>query len=268
MAKKHRGRPALRAVQIWGLIVGGGINTHQVPNSPILILVKGKTVWQKWLGRRKDKTVVRKSAATYIRKGTLFVPIWYTVPRWEMDYYRNEQINFAALGIREIRGRYMRLCYMQVEDLDHALRQQDHVLDQYFDLKGKKVSDFASLLDLMARAERIRKKVELRKMCLTVSYNHLQADLKSIRRSVRNLATNAPIFLGKSTEASQQAVTSTLTKYAATLREYPMRPVGTRLLWAARSLDLAVGHIQNGRTRLALDRLKAALKNLEYPSPA
>lgn len=272
MAKKHPDRPALRAVDVKRWFENGILKVKQISQTPVLFLIEGKNVRQSWFRRRRGR-VQRHSAVTYLGKGIFLIPIWLPVRDWEIEYLKSQDIDLRSRGIRLFDHGYLRLCYMQVEDLDHAERQQDHVLEGYSRQDYPPITaDLEILMDELARVEAISSKIRSRKVGIDSVGNYLkmrlifwQKNLNSWHRSLQLIVSNAPALQRETTLRERQPVITTLRRIADGCRDLTMRPVGIRLSRAARSLKLAAGHIQNGRLDLARDRIKSALKNLEYP---
>lgn len=264
--KRHTDRPALRAMEVWRWITKGILKVTVLRDAHIFYLNQGKAVRQRWLKRVKGKVEIRTSM-TYLRKGTFLVPIWQVVADWEINYLHEKNVFLDNFGIVLYDQKYYRLCYMQVEDLDHTRRQQDHVLDNYFDsLLSDNFPDFWAEL---SRQNRIIQEIEGRKISAENFYVVVAIRLKSISRSLRSIIKNAPLFRQdfsqEQKERSRETAINVLEKIARECQTFTFRPVCHRLRYAARSLKLAAEHLRNRHLGLAKKRLQSALKNLTYP---
>lgn len=276
MAKKHPEVPALRAVDVWRWINAGKLQTYGIRNTPVIYLACGKTVRQTWIDRNRRGEILRPnpSRTIYLCKGAFLIPIWLAVSKWEIEHLKSQGIDLRSRGIRLFDRGHLRLCYMQVEDLDHAMRQQVYVLDGYLGKEYPSGQDFEELFEQLAHAEAISRKVSLRKIGLDATFDYLQINLAYLRRdlhrwhqNLQSILDHAPAFKQETTLRERQPVITTLRRMAERCRGLTMRPVGVRLGRAARSLELAAEHIQNGCLDLARARIRSALKNLEYPKP-
>lgn len=265
MAKKHPNRPALRAVDVWRWISRDILKIKQVSRSAVFYLLDGKNVRQTWLKKTRRRGVFKISAVTYLRKGIFLIPLWIEIPDWEVDYLRKQGLNFRDQGIALIDGRYLRLCYMQIEDLDHAKRQQSHIIDGYLLKVHPLMSDFMELFEKLARAKKIIGKIESRSRVINSLSFSTKMRLRENQMSLKSILANAPLFARAISQKEREPVISALRKMAAECRSLSMRPISRRMGWAARSLELAISHIENNCLGLAKKRFKSALKNLEYP---
>lgn len=259
--KKYRTRPALRAIDVERWLANKILRVKRIKSTPIFYLLKGKSVRQSWF-KKTAKRILKKTAVTYLRKGIFLVPIWQKVPEWEMQRLKDQGIEPLTLGIISFEGTFYRLVYMQVEDLDHTLRQQNHVLDQYLGAILKE--NFPKLFELLERQEKIIGHIEVRKKGVANFSTSLEIFLRSSQRSLRSVIANAPLFR-KSAAEDSQLVTNVLKKIIRQSHAFPVRPVFRKLYFARRSMALAIEHLQNRRLNLAKRRIQAALKNLEYP---
>lgn len=269
MAKRHTNRPALRAVDVWRWIDKGILKAQKVPRTAVFFLIEGRHIRQSWLTRTRKRNIIRRTAITYLGEGIFLIPIWQEVPDWEMEWLESQDLhheeNLTRLGIHRFRRRFFRLCYMQVEDLDHAARQQVHVLKQYFDEAPLTFQTFRELFRELSRQGRIAKVIVGRQVGVDAFRIRIQHRIRSLRSSVASITAHAPLFCGQVTDKDIRVVTTHLEKLARQCEEQSMRPVGRRLRFAARSLRLAAEYIQQGKIPRARRRLKAALKNLVYP---
>ncbi len=269
MAKKHRTRPALKAVDVWRWIVNGVLEISPVRRTPAFILTKGKSVRQRWLRRRRDQ-IISATAVTYLRLGTFLMPRWIPVKKeWRAEYLKAHGLADRSHGFATFEGQLQELCYQQVDDLDHCQRQQGYILEGYeMPSKRKPVTDdFIALMDQLARVAAITGHIASRKAGVESLKTILESRLRSLRRSLSSLVENAPTLNGDPDEKKRQVLVAALQKMAIESREIACRPVVRRTRRASRSLALAVEHIKGGqRLDLARARIRSALKNLEYPA--
>jgi hypothetical protein len=168
--KKHSDRPALRAYDVARWIANGILEVSRVRGERILILINAKSVRQTWLQKTKSGQIRKRTAVTYLRKGIFLVPMWYEVPDWEIEILKKSGITVEQanpLLIIHLKDKYLRLGFMQDEDLDHALRQQNHVLDTYFTKTDKLLKDnFPALSEALTSEQRIVDKIEIRRIAV------------------------------------------------------------------------------------------------------
>ncbi|MGA2666570.1 MAG: hypothetical protein ABSE91_00590 [Patescibacteria group bacterium] len=264
MAKKHRGRPALNAAAVWRWIVNGILEIEPVRRTPAFILTKGKSVRQRWVRRRRGQ-IETATAVTYLRLGTFLVPRWFAVPNWRVAHLKERGLDNRIHGYATFKGQLKELCYMQVDDLDHCMRQQVYVLEGY-EHPGKPImSDFMALMDRLARIEAITGHIASRKAGVDSLHTLTLARLRSLRRSLSSIVVNAPTFQGDTDEKKRQTVLAALEKVSRECGAIAMRPLGRRARRASRSLRRAVEHIRTGRLKLARVRIISAYNNLAYP---
>jgi hypothetical protein len=263
--KKYANRPALRAVDVCRWVGKEIFEIKRIKDTTIFYSTCGKTVRQTWVRKTRRGEIKKLSALTYLRKGIFLTPVWQIVPDWEIKYLQEKQINPRDIGSIFFKRRgYVRLAFRQVEDLDHAIRQQDHIIDNYLSLDFLKVQ-LPELIDILISHAQIIHKTTLNKVGVESSQVILKNLLLSYQRSLRSILENAPTFRNNNTPKNTEILSNVLAKIVKECRNHKFRPVGRRLEHAARSLERAVIHIQNNRLALAQARIKSALKNLEYP---
>jgi len=269
MAKKHLNRPALRAFDVWRWIANGVLEIVPVRKTPVFYLLSGRHVRQTWFHQTDKKAVIKETAVTYIRKGTFLVPIWISVPEWEIEHLKSLNLDLTMAGIALFGRIHRRLCYMQVEDLDHTERQQDHVLDTYIGVARIKTVDFFELFNEFVRRERIVGKVQVRYAGVYTLGFQIRGRLQRLSKSIPTIVANAPILKGKGTAEQQEKSKETIIVYLGKLskefRTLSMRPIGVRLGRAARSFEKAIEHLHAGRRALANQRIASGLRNIPYP---
>ncbi len=264
--KKHDDRPALRAVDVWRWISNGILTIRIIKGSPIFFLAEGKSVRQSWY-KVTGQTAEKKSAVTYLRKGLFLVPSWRKVTDREINYLKALGSSLCMQSILYFPGHgYHRLIYMQVEDLDHALRQQGYIIDNYRDKTKTLMCMFAlELLREIEKEDRIIKQIGERKIAADSLHTRTCLRIDSIGRSISSIATNAPIFRTDFADEGKQTVITVLERAVREIRSFTFRPVNRPIGFARRSLELAIKHLRNNRPSLARDRLRSAVKNLKYP---
>lgn len=263
--KKYTHRPALRAVEVWRWISKDILTINPVKRSPIFHLAEGKSVRQVWL--KKTKTAIqRKTAVTYLRKGLFLVPAWKKVPPWEVKHLEEMGLSFCQQSILLVNGSYQRLIYMQVEDLNHTQRQQEHILNHYFEIERLLQQTFPELFEKITKEHQIIQKIGKRKIAADSLQTATRIRIDSLRRSLCSIVDYAPIFNQAFYEKDRQTVISFLENTVREINSFTFRPVNKPIGYAKRSLALATLHLKNNRLSLAKDRLRSAIKNLTYPT--
>lgn len=263
--KKYTHRPALRAVEVWRWISKDILTINPVKRSPIFHLAEGKSVRQVWLKKTKT-TIQRKTAVTYLRKGLFLVPAWKKVPPWEVKHLEEMGLSFCQQSILLVNGGYQRLIYMQVEDLDHAQRQQDHIMDHYFEIERLLQQTFPELVEKITKEHQIIQKIGRRKIAADSLHAATQIRIDSLRRSLRSILAYAPIFNQAFSEKDRQTVISVLENAVREINSFTFRPINRPIGYARRSLERATLHLKNNRLSLTKNRLRSAIKNLTYPT--
>ncbi|KKQ90779.1 MAG: hypothetical protein UT15_C0004G0002 [Berkelbacteria bacterium GW2011_GWA1_39_10] len=262
MAKRHRKRPAIYAKDFYRWIANGNLEVQQVGRTPTYILKEGHPVWQTWLTRPKNGIVTKNAVSTYLRRGEFFVPSWINVPAWEIKYRNLPEIHLRAYGIRKFRGKYFRLCFMQVEDLDHAKRQMNYILNRYLDETTLMINDLMELFSELSRREDIIERIQPRQTGLEFLINKTRLELNALRDMLKSYL-NSPVFQPKAdSEIARLTLIGYLPKISQRLRQIHMRPFGTKLKYAARSVDRAVMHLRNHHFGSAKARIQSALTNI------
>lgn len=262
--KTHSDRPAPRAVEVWRWIQDGILEIKVLKNTPIFHLSCGRTVYQRWL-KRKRREVIVKHALTYLRKGIFLVPIWKVVSDWEIKYLLDREIRLMRDGVVFCGKTYQRLLYMQVDDLDHVLRQTVHTMDSYFEIDPLLAENFPELTEKLARQNQIISRIGNRQVGTDNLKIVIGIRLKSMARSLNSILANAPIFHDRHSVSDVITIANTLEHLALECATLTFRPVFRRLGYASRSLRIAAEHIRNGQFPKAKRCLRSALKNLTYP---
>ena len=263
--KKHASRSALRAVHVWRWTIKGILTIKIVKGSPIFYLAEGKSVRQNWL-RKKRQTIKRESAVTYLRKGLFLVPSWRKVPDWEIQHLKANNASLCEHSILYLHDGYNRLIYMQVEDLDHTRRQQEHIIDHYSDVKTLLRLTSPELFKEINKESRIIRKIGEQKIAADSRDTRTRLRIDSIRRSLCSIVANAPIFKKGFSEKDIQPVISFLENAVREISSFTFRPINRRIGYTRRSLELTIKHLGNNRFSLARDRLRSAIKNFQYPT--
>lgn len=263
--KKHLDRPALWAVDVARWASRGILKLKRVKRTAIFFLSEGKNVRQTWFHRTlKRKRVRNKTATTYLAKGIFLVPRWRAVPDWEIEYLKARQKDLRVRGIIFIRDGYYRLTFQNVDDLDHASRMQDHILDNYLDMEFLR-EHLPELMRILAAQDKIISKIVTSKIGVESVQISIRRNLSRLRRNLRSIFENAPLFTRDYTAKDARTVIAGIRIIARECREYPFRPIGRRLYYAAQSLERAAINIRRDRIDLAKNNIKSALRNLEYP---
>lgn len=262
--------PALQALEILGWIRSKRIKAITLdPTSPVLIILEGRHFYQKWLRTNKSQTVVSKHhKQVYLRKGMLLVPIWQNVPKWEIDYLISQKQSLTDAGILQFSGKYCRLAYMKVIDLDHAFRQPLHVFDTYFNKSKPFPKDFL---------ERYFEILRIGRITLTIAdrFRKIRAFRKRFHENLVSQFWRLHCCIDEIIGSDDDISIHTKERIIHQLREIikfcqaiKWQPLYRRLYFASRSLDLAIKYIQEDNLPRATARMRSALKNLEYPKPS
>ncbi|OGD56247.1 hypothetical protein A2V71_02910 [Candidatus Berkelbacteria bacterium RBG_13_40_8] len=271
MAKKHATRPALRAYSVYRYLISGKLDFTPVKRTAAVYLNSGRNVYQTWLVRDKkdEEKPKRKYATTYLGKGIFLIPIWIGVPDWEIEFLKtNEKVKnipLTQLGIAEFNSEFRRLCYTQVEDLEHARRMTVHILDQYAALDVSAMPTFQEMFSAILKAESIGKVVEMRKMEFDNLFATTEIKIKKAQRGLENFLNCEAIFTGEMFPEDMQAIVSYLRNTAETIESLTMRPIGRATKLVSKSLQCTISHLKNNRFRRARKCMESALKNIHYP---
>lgn len=262
MAKKHRRRPALRAVRLWQDVIRGTLDAGPIRRSPLWAVRKGTHIYQHWLRKTKSGRIVKEKARTYIGL-VILAPWWRSVPDWEIEYLNSKNVDLRGQGIIKFKDGYRRLCYDQVKRLDAAYRQGKYVVEGYFDLKN--ITDFDSMLDEMVRARNIVEKVEDRNARLESEILSIARELHHFQGRIKNYLENSPAFT-KNDKAEQQRDARIFEQIAEKLRgpEYRIRPISGKMILAARQLETAADFLRSSDTIVARHFSELAIKKIEY----
>ena len=265
--KTHPNRPGLRAVEVRRWVQKGILSVRRVKLTPVFYLISGKTVRQTWLSRSRSHKgkIERKTATTYLRRGIFLVPRWRPVARWEINYLESRGMAMKSQGILFLESAYRQLTFMQVDDLDHAQRQQDHILENYLGVDFLR-SHLPELMITLLAQEIIVDKTIKRNTGVESLQTNLEVTLHQLRISLKSILENA-LSKDELTPEKTRTIASYLRSVIRTCDQFPFRPVGRKLQYAVRSLTLAASHLKSGKRKLARERLKSALKNLEYTKP-
>jgi len=260
--KTRSDRPTLYATQVWSWIESGILEIKALKDTPIFHLTSGHTVRQKWLHKTQRGNITSESGTTYLRKGIFLVPIWKVVPDWQIKYYHDNNLPLAKQGI-VFRGKtYQRLCYMQVDDIDHVLRQTIHTIEGYLAVSPLLAENYPDLMEKLYRQNQIiahigNRQIGAEGLAITICIR-----LKSISRSVKSISANAPAFSANASKSDKDTVALVFRRYANELAGMTFRPIFRQIGYASRSLTLAADHIQNDRLPRAQRCIASALKNL------
>lgn len=258
--KKYANRPALRAVEVWFRIVKG-MDIHVIGKSVIFHLNRGCHLTQRWL-KEQDGKVIVMHARTYLRKGIFLVPIWQNVPNWQLDWLREHDIPFTKDVIVLHGENFQRLTYMQVEDIDHVIRQVDHTVNGYLNTLDF-AKYFAKFWEKLDQRENIVLRLNDRKAAAEGLKRHIEGKLKVVRMSVGSILANAPTFNGSFYEHDAQTAANGLIKHAENLASITFRPVFFRTGYASRMILSAVKDLKDSELIGAQAHLTMALKSID-----
>lgn len=262
--KKHKNRPALMAIDVVRWLNKNIFPVKRIAGTAILYLTKEKTVRQTWLVK-SGKKVKQKTAVTYLKKGIFLVPIWQNVPDWLMEYLRERGLNPKALNIIRLENRHLRLAFMQDEDLDHARRQQNHVLDEYLDGSPILKETLEELAKVLHEKAEIVDKIKERKVGIDKFQTKLIISLRSYRKSIQSIVANSPLFKKNFSEKDKKTIINTLRRIARECLKLAVRPISGRMHRAAFSIECAIRNIDKCQFYQAKKCLESAVRNLVYP---
>ena len=231
-----------------------------VGHSGVLVVTNWGYAQKRWIEPRDNEPPKPRSRQTYVKKGTILVPRFYDVSESEVialqKSLKGSQFNINDLGIRLYGIKYQRLGLMEVEDLEAAIRQQEHILENYYDLPEVDTTDFAVYFRVMC-TQRITRRVEKRKSCLEKARDHIEARLREKRSSLPSIAKKIlDLASSENTESHKKSIINSLQSGIRLCDEFPMRPVGKNMRSAKRALAAAIRHLQ-------IDDLKGASKLVE-----
>jgi len=244
MAKRDPHCPALRGDQVQRWLQAGILKADQLGDTPILVV------------REAVRVRLTKGHRTTLGQGIFLVPRWVEIPwrRWTAGLHdlSAEELEARAIIVRP-GGRPYRLIFQQVEDLDHLCRQQRHVLKQgednpYFERRIKPY--------IIARRQAADSLRRIRKRRLEAIRNGWIAP---VGKKLHYPELMTP-------EAVAEAV-ARLDEAIAALDEIVERPLVIRRKRAQRSLRAAQRWIQERDFARTLRHLRAAWKNLMWPTP-
>lgn len=117
MAKRQRRHPALRGYQVSRWLKRGILKVDQLEDTRILVV--------------REAVRVRLTARhrTTLSQGIFLVPRWTPAPAMDLEKLgKLIPADKGEHGLIRHRGMDLLLIYQQVEDLDHVIRQQEHIL--------------------------------------------------------------------------------------------------------------------------------------------
>lgn len=261
MAKTHADRPALTAALVWDLIIQGKLDIKAIGGTVIFHLKRGQHVYQRWLVREKGK-IIWRNATTYLRKGIFLVPIWKVVPNWLINFLSERGISLTKEVIVARGENHQRLIYMQVDDVDHVIRQAEHTIDGYLGTAEIIAADFPELLEkLNDKSESIVFRIAERKISAEEMKSHLAIQLRITSTRLSSILSYAPIFTATSDDTQTPA--NGLRIYANKLSEVTFRPVFFRLGYASRKLLSAAKDIEEWELYEAKKKIASAIRSID-----
>lgn len=249
MAKRDRRHPSLRGYQVSRWLRRGILKAKPLFGTQILIVQKAARVR------------LTPRYRTTLPQGIFLVPRWIKAPEYELGKFsklpRENLREKGLIWIAEERHYYL-LIFQQVEDLDHLVRQQDHIL---FD-------------DIHTRAFdlQIKPYIKVRKVAARALQAIREKQLRTRRQQIENIRERwlrPPVKLLSNprgiTPKVAEGITNHLKRVAEELEQIIERPLVVRRKRAQRSIRSAVSWIERRNFRLARIRLRKAIANLVWP---
>ncbi|NIT03715.1 hypothetical protein GTO10_02160 [Candidatus Saccharibacteria bacterium] len=249
MAKRDPRHPALRGYQVWRWLGKSILKAKPLFGTQILVV--------------QEAVRVRLNAKyrTTLSQGIFLVPRWIQAPEYELEKFlklsQEELREKGIVWVSEKDGYYL-LIFQQVEDMDHLVRQQDHIL---FDEVHTRAFDLQIRPYILVRKTAARELREVRQRQLTMRRRQIER--------LREGKLRPPIKLlkdpKKMTPKVIQGVVNHLKKVVSELDEIIERPLVVRRKRAQRSIRSAIRWIGERNFYLARRRLEKALENLIWP---
>lgn len=218
----------------------GILKTESLEGTSILIVQEAKQVR------------LTRDYRTTLGQGIFLVPRWIPAPKYELEKFsRLSPKELKAKGIIKRKGVFYLLIYQQVADLDHLLRQQEHIL---FDGVRMKIFNLRIKPYIVERKKVTEKLIERRKRQLQI-----------IRESrlipmLKRLAKPEGILPWEF-----EGMIRYLDKVIAELDKIIERPLVPRRKRAQGSLRAVQRQLRKRNFYLARKRLEKALENLAWP---
>lgn len=249
MAKRDSHHPGLRAYQVWRWLKRGILKAKPLFGTQILVV--------------QEATRVRLTPKyrTTLSQGIFLVPRWIKAPDYELEKFsklsREELREKGIVWVAEDERHYL-LIFQQVEDMDHLVRQQDHIL---FDGVHTRVFDL-----------QIKPYIEVRKTAARELRAIRERQLRTRRQQVENIRERRlrpPVKLlsdpKKMTPKVTEGMMNHLKGVVEELEQIIERPLVVRRKRAQRSIRSAISWIERGNFHLARVRLEKAIENLVWP---
>lgn len=272
MAKKHKDRPILYACNVFEAreTVPEWLGRVMLPATPIgqtgvLVVTNYGYVRQMWF----DKKGKPRSRHTYVKSGTILVPTFRDVSPEEGKAIGEE--NWNTFGVKFFFETFSlkRLCFMQVDDLDAAIRQQDYIIDTYRTVpKSKTVKFLDYFFEITSgslTSQKIVRRVDRRRTRLVMTRDYTEASLRQRNGSLTNVILFSPVFQDANTNSHKETLITVLRNSVRLCGEFPMRPVGKNMRSAKRSLLAAIRRLKRNETREARKLIETAIKKMVYP---
>ncbi|MDP1710363.1 MAG: hypothetical protein Q8L46_00250 [candidate division WWE3 bacterium] len=246
MAKRYSRHPALRAYQVWRWLKRGVLKAKPLFGAQILVVQKAARVR------------LTPRYRTTLSQGIFLVPRWIKAPEYELEKFsklsREELREKGIVWIAED-GHYYLLIFQQVEDMDHLVRQQDHIL---FDDVHTRVFDL-----------QIKPYIEVRRVAARELRSIRERQLRREVENIRERRLRPPVKLlsdpKKMTPKVTEGMMNHLKGVVEELEQIIERPLVVRRKRAQRSIRSAISWIERGNFRLARVRLGKAIANLVWP---
>lgn len=274
MAKKYANRPAFTAKDVFASMETAPdwmkkkkrhlLEAHPIGQTGVMVTTTWGYVNQRWLEKTKDGFKSR-SVHTYVPSGTILVPRYVPVEDWEIEVIKKSKTPLEYFGIRLWIDQYYILILMQDDNLEAAIRQQEHIGDTYNNVPKTQTRSFANYFRALT-IERIVSRIERRKTRLEKARDYIELSLKERRDSLTLIIKNSPAFTGKDDAGSHKtSAANALISAIRTCEEFPMRPVGKNLRIAKISLLAAIRHLELGGIEKAKFYIEKAILRMVYP---
>lgn len=263
--KKYRNRPAIPFHTITNMVMRGSIQTTFMHTRGLFVfrLTKGCHVYQTWISL-KNKIVTHNHARTYLRKGIFLIPIWLKVSDWQMAYYKQQKTDLASISIYKFDNQWYKACYMQVDDIDRAIRQQEHISNRY----QRIVYLFTNIDDVAYRVIETMRYIDDRRQTLCGLKKRAQGTLSDYSYSLQSIINNSPLFASNN-QNNKTTISIVIQRIINGCKSDNLyfNPIYRRLYGASLSLQRALFYIEKNDFKRAKERIEKALENLEYPDP-
>lgn len=271
MAKTKRNQPALRGPEVFSILEVKRIKTEIITENPkIMIVLEGTSLSRNWLGKSRSGAIQRKRARYYVRKGIALISAHIPVRLWELEHLNKTGSDLSTLGIYQYDSGYQRRVFMQIEDIDHAKRQCDHILKdcrkKEIELNDQKTSNFtrAQLDDLNRKKNRtaeIIRTITQRLEKIILFKTTFETSLADKHKKLEKILVEHH----KCHFRYEDEDISTICDLIDYCRSIKFRPMSRQLSWARQSLEKSIQLLKDGKLDLFEHKLRLALKHFKYP---